>query len=49
MHLSQKRKIFSQFSFAFSKFRFNFEYFQKNMTLKADVFFNLLIPKNVAK
>ena len=29
MQLSQKRKIFSQFFFAFSKFRFNFEHFQK--------------------
>ena len=29
MKLSEKRKIFSQFSFAFPKFRFNFEHFQK--------------------
>ena len=29
MHLSQKRKIFSQFLFAFSGFWFNFEHFQK--------------------
>ena len=29
MHLSQKRKIFSELLFSFSKFRVNFEHFQK--------------------
>ena len=29
MQLSQKRKIFSEFFFAFSKFKLNFEYFLK--------------------
>ena len=29
--LSQKRKTFSQFFFAFSKFRFNFEHFRKKV------------------
>ena len=29
MPLSQKRKVFSKFFFAFSKFKFNFEHFQK--------------------
>ena len=29
MQLSQKRKIFSGFFFAFAKFSFNFEHFQK--------------------
>ena len=29
MHLSEKRKIFSDFFFTFSKFRFNFEHFPK--------------------
>ena len=38
MQLSQKRKIFAQFIFAFWKFRFNFENFQKKVTLIADVF-----------
>ena len=38
MHLSQKQKIFSQFSSAFSKSALNFEHFQKNMTLIAYVF-----------
>ena len=29
--LSQKRKTFSEFFFAFSKFRFNFEHFRKKV------------------
>ena len=49
MQLSQKRKIFSQFVFAFSKFRLNFEYFQKEMTLLADAFLNLRSPRNVVR
>ena len=49
MQLSQKRKIFSQFFFAFSKFRFNFEHFQKKITLIADVFSHLRNPKNVVR
>ena len=35
--------------FAFSKFRFNFEHFQKNITLIADLFFNLRTTKNVVR
>ena len=29
MHLSQKRKRFWEFFFAFTEFRFNFDHFQK--------------------
>ena len=36
--LSQKQKTFSQFFSAFLKSTLNFEYFQKKMTLIADVF-----------
>ena len=49
MQLSRKRKIFSQFVFAFSKFRLNFEHFQKEMTLLADAFLNLRSPRNVVR
>ena len=49
MLLSKKLKIFSQFYFAFYKFRYNFQHFQKKMTLIADVFLNLKIPKNVVR
>ena len=35
--------------FAFSKFIFNFEHFQKNITLIADLFFNLRTTKNVVR
>ena len=41
MQLSQKRKTFAEFFFAFSEFRFNFERFRKRMTLPAHVFLNL--------
>ena len=51
MQLSQKQKIFSQFSFffAFSKFRLAFENFQKNVTIIADIFLNLGTPKNAVR
>ena len=49
MQLSQKRKIFSEFSFAFSKLRFNFEYFLNKMTLIGDVFLNLRTQKDVVR
>ena len=38
MHLSQKQNIFSEFFSAFFESTLNFEHFQKNMTLRADVF-----------
>ena len=50
MPLSQKRKIFSEFLFAFFRFRLNFEHFpKKKMTLTADLFLNLRTPKNVVR
>ena len=49
MHLSQKRKIFSQFFSAFCKFRISFEHFQRTMILIADVFSNLRTPKNMVR
>ena len=49
MKLSQKRKIFAQFFFAFSKFKFNIENFEKKMTHIADVFLNLRTPKNLVR
>ena len=49
MHLSQKRKIFSQFFSTFYKFRNNFEHFQKTIILIADVFSNLRTPKNMVR
>ena len=49
MQLSRKEKTFSQFVSAFLKCRLNFEHFQKKMTLIADLFHKLLIPKSVVK
>ena len=49
MHLSQKQKIFSQFSCAFFESALNFEYFQKKMTLIAYVFPKLPTTKNVLR
>ena len=47
MHLSEKQKTFTQFSFAFFKSTSNFEHFQNKMTLIAYVFPKLRTPKNV--
>ena len=49
MQLSRKEKTFSQFVSAFLKCRLSFEHFQKKMTLIADLFHKLLIPKSVVK
>ena len=49
MKLSEKQKIFSEFSFAFSKFTFNFEIFKNKITLIADVFLNLRTSKDVIR
>ena len=49
MHLSQKRKIFSQFFFAFFESPLNFEHFQKKMTLIAYVFPKLPTTKDVLR
>ena len=47
IHLSQKKKIFSEFFSAFFESALNFEHFQKNMTLIAYVFPKLPTTKNV--
>ena len=47
--LSQKQKTFSQFFSAFLKCTLNFEHFQKKMTLIADVFPKLPLPKKVIR
>ena len=43
--LSQKQKTFSAFFYAFLKSTLNFKYFQKKVTLIADVFPKLPSPK----
>ena len=47
IHLSQKQKIFSEFSSTFFKSALNSEHFQKKMTLIAYVFPKLTTTKNV--
>ena len=47
MQLSQKQKTFPQFLFAFLKSILNYKNFPKNMTLRADVFPEIPIPKNM--
>ena len=47
MQLCLKGKTFSEFFSPFLKCRLNFENFQQKMTLIADVFSKLWIPKNV--
>ena len=47
--LSKKQKTFSQFSSVFLKSTLNFEYFQKKMTLIADLFPKLPSPKKVIR
>ena len=50
MQLSQKKKSFLDFPFAFSAFRFNFEHFQeKDDNHIADIFFNLRTPKDMVR
>ena len=49
MQLSHKQKTFSEFFFAFLKSILNFKHFQKKMTLIADVFPELLAPKNLVR
>ena len=49
MHLSQKRKIFSQIFFHFRNLESILNIFKKNMTLIADVFLNLRTPKYVVR
>ena len=49
MHLSQKRMIFSEFFSAVFECTLNFQYFQKTMTLIADVFPKLPTTKHVVR
>ena len=54
MHLFKKKNVFPNFFFfffffAFSKFRLILSFFEKKMTLKADVFLNLWTRKNVGR
>ena len=49
MHLSLKKKIFSQYFTAFFESALNFEHFQKKMTLIAYVFPKLPTTKNVLR
>ena len=49
MQLCKSKKTFSQLCSAFLKFRYSFQQFQKKMTLIADVFPKLMIPKNVVR
>ena len=47
--LSQKLKAFSEFFFAVSKSIWNFNHLQKKMTLIADVFKEIPVPKNMVR
>ena len=47
--LSQEQKTFALFLSAFLKSTLNFEHFQKKMTLIADVFPKLPLPKKVIR
>ena len=49
MLLYLRKKTFSRVSFAFFKSILNLEYFQKKMTLIADVFPKLRTPKSVIR
>ena len=47
MQLYQEQKIFSEFFLAFLKSILNFKHLPKNDTLIADVFAEILVPKNM--
>ena len=49
MLLSQKQKSSSQFPFAFLKSIVNYKHMPKKMTLIADVFPEILAPKNMVR
>ena len=49
MHLSQKLKIFSQFSSAFFECALNFEHFEKERTFIAYVFPKIATTKNLLR
>ena len=48
MQLSQKKKNFSHFPFAFLKSIFNYKHLSRKMTLIADAFREIPAPKNMA-
>ena len=49
MQLSKKEKCFFQYFSASFEFRLNFEYFEKNMTLRADAVPELQTPKDAVR
>ena len=49
MQLSEKKKIFSNFFFHFLNLDSILNFFKKKMTLIADIFLNMLTPKNVVR
>ena len=49
MHLSQKKKVFSQFFAAFFELSFSFKHLEKNMTLIAYLFPKLPTTKDVLR
>ena len=49
MELFQKKKVFSQFLFAFSNLDSILNIFRENMALKTDVFLKLRTPRNVVR
>ena len=49
MHLSEKQKVFSQYTSIFSKLALNVEYFQTEMTSIAYVFPKLQTPEEVVR
>ena len=49
VQLSRTQKTFCQFCFAFLETLLNFKYSQKTMTLIADVFVEIMAPKNIVR
>ena len=49
MLLSEQQNRFSEFSFVFLKSILNFKYLSKKMTLVADVFLEITVPKNMVR
>ena len=49
MILSEKQKNFSEFFFAFLKSILNFDICQKGITVLADVFLEIPVPKNMLR
>ena len=49
MLLSEQQNSFSEFSFVFLKSILNFKHLPKKMTLVADVFLEITVPKNMVR